>query len=180
MSLKSKKSSVVGLTSFTQKRNIIVPRKRAFIPRPQIPLFHKKDKVMRGSNKKTTTSNILHTKVRDRKRNQINNMLPSNSAEDIRKQTSNEETVVKNAGQQQDEHKIVSSNHAVLDGGASTNKPALSENGGEEPQQQDAHKVKVSLKKLTQTLKDIIGKVCTSNSDEDLNIRKRSVLSEFY
>ena len=185
MSLKSKKSSVVGLTSFTRKRNIIVPRKRAFIPRPQTPLFHKKDKVMSGSNKKTTTSIILHTTVRDRKRNQINNMLPSNSAEDIRKQTSNVKpliikTVVKNTGQQQDERKIDSPNNALLDSGASTNKPALSENGGEEPQQQDAHKVKVSLKKLTQTLKDIIGKVCTSNSDEDLNIRKRSVLSEFY
>ena len=199
-SLKSK-SSVVRSTSFTRKRNIIVPRKRAFIPRPQTPLLHKKDRVLGGNDdpslktKKTSLttspSKDSHvTVVRDRKRNQINGMLSSRSVDDIRKQASNVKplvvtrTVVKSsATQQQEGRKIDSLSNHALGEGAQMKKTVLSENGSEEQQQQqqqDAHKVKVSLKKLTQTLKDIIGKVCTSNSDEDLNIRKRSVLSEFY
>jgi len=47
----------------------------------------------------------------------------------------------------------------------------------------DTHKVKVSLKKLTQTLKDIIGKVCTTKTtDDETRMKKRSIRSvvDFY
>ena len=174
----SPSSSTSLLLSTTRKRNIIVPRKRAFIPIPQLPtIIHKKSKVsdeLLRTRKTTTSSTTKSARVaaKDKKRNQINNMS------NVHKQT-NSVKPLRTVGETDGvgRRNEILPEHAR---GQATNKTteAAEESGGE--QHQDAHKVKVSLKKLTQTLKDIIGKVCTSNSDEDLNIRKRSVLSEFY
>ncbi|XP_066925026.1 uncharacterized protein [Clytia hemisphaerica] len=124
------------------KRNVITPRKRSFIP----GVKHSELKTKRASVKR-----------KSHKKEEI---------EILRKQTISVEPLRRRNN--------IPRSHIINKTQAGTKKSIDSS-------VDDTHKVKVSLKKLTQTLKDIIGKVCTSNSDEELNMKKRSLMSEnFY
>ena len=222
----------------TRKRNIIVPRKRAFIPIPQPDYHQKKNEVamddaisssllvndispIRKSlvtprNERitpTTTSsskrdgkavitstkndenkeNIQQRKTKkptsEKRRKHIISTTAKHSTTSQQKQTTN--SISKSSvsstlraesgnskstlgGRRRDEI-LEQRQKGVVAAEKNTNIKTASPGGAGvlEEANQDAHKVKVSLKKLTQTVKHIIGKVCTSNSDEDLNIRKK-------